>query len=297
MNKYNYKYDHIIKINDQILKEDFYEIVRKHKVNRKRDLNLEERILKSQNPLLAVFYAREVVMDRWIEGEDVIFNVPSNQGIYFYLTYLVENKIKNLEDLFPKLEKCMVEFKDFMAIRYYVNNIIKGRWIECEGVIIEYKSLDDINWYSKCYIKGRWIEAEQVFLEEMRNINFSNHWHFHMFYQLCYYVEKIAKCKIEDIDNEVFKNIKHLCQKYPQLNILRYIKVAHPKGWEEAEDFISLNPRLSVRYAEIIIRRPFIKAHQNIFSSKTDKRIINRYTNFLNKLSKKKTVDFSEFLI
>jgi hypothetical protein len=297
MNKYNYKYDHIIKINDQILKEDFYEIVRKHKVNRKRDLNLEERILKSQNPLLSVFYAREVIRDRWTEGEDIIFNFPSDQSIYFYLTYLVENKVKDLEDLFPKLEKCMVEFKDFMAIRYYISSVIKRRWKEGEDAIIESKSLNDINWYSKYYIKGRWKEGEQVFLEEITNINFSSHLHFHLVYQLSYYIDKIAKCKIDDIDKEVIKNMKYFCEKYPHVNIFRYINGAHPKGWEEAEEFIVLDANLSVMYAMKIIKRPFVKAHQNIFSSKTDKKIINRYTNFLNKLSKKKTVNFSEFLI
>ena len=161
-----YKYDHIIKIDDEILKQDFYELVRKRKFNRNRDLHLEERILKSQNPLLVVFYAREVIKDRWIEGEDIIFNVPSRQSIYFYLIYLVENKIKNLEDLFPKLEKSMVNFKDLMAIRYYISSVIKKRWKEGEDAIIEFKSLNDINWYSKYYIKGRWKEAETSIMQK-----------------------------------------------------------------------------------------------------------------------------------
>ena len=292
-----YKYDHIIKIDDEILKQDFYQLVRKRKFNRNRDLHLEERILKSQNPLLVVFYAREVIKDRWIEGEDIIFNVPSHQSIYFYLIYLVENKIKNLEDLFPKLEKSMVNFKDLMAIRYYISSVIKKRWKEGEDAIIEFKSLNDINWYSKYYIKGRWKEGEQVFLEEIKNINFSSHGHFHVIYQLSYYIDKIAKCKIDDIDKEIIKNMKYFCEKYPYVNIFKYINGAHPKGWEEAEEFISLDANLSVMYAMKIIKRPFIKAHQNIFSSKTDKRIINRYTSFLNKLSKKKTLNVSEFLI
>jgi hypothetical protein len=79
---------------------------------------------------------------------------------------LTQKYIKNiLKNRWPEGEKIILESKDPVVLYEYARDIIKGRWPEAEQIILESKDPKILYEYANDVIQGRWPEAEQIILE------------------------------------------------------------------------------------------------------------------------------------
>lgn len=109
-------------ITNTMTAEEAYKIALNDPIARITNKSSLEEVIKTHSGY-ALWYARDVIKGRWIEGEDIIKTHPENAY-------------------------------------NYAHDVIGGRWIEGEDIIKT--SPEWVFQYARSVIKGRWIEGEDI---------------------------------------------------------------------------------------------------------------------------------------
>jgi hypothetical protein len=172
-------------------------------------------------PSLAYYYAKNVIGDRWSEGESAI--AKDAELAYYYARSIIK-------DRWPEVEPVIM--KDPYLAYYYAKDVIGGRWPEAEPEIANMSEEDtELAYnYAKDVIGGRWPEAEPEIAKDIK------------------WAYMYAKSIIEDRWPEVEPAI----MKDPYLAYY-YAKDVIGGRWPEAEPEIAKDVRWTSAYVRDVI--------------------------------------------
>jgi hypothetical protein len=115
----------------------------------KRNLSLEEYLLREKNICDIYNYARLVIKGRWKKAEELI--LTDLRLARCYAEYIMGVR-------WPEAEKILLENDNITEICYYSRGVIKGRWLEAEYLIS--CAPDHALGYVFDVVKERWPEGE-----------------------------------------------------------------------------------------------------------------------------------------
>jgi hypothetical protein len=101
-----------------------------------RDPQVEQKILRSENPKWAYLYDHDVIKGRWPEAEPFIMQDP--EWAYYYACFIINGRWREAEPYILKNPEWAY---------YYARHAINGRWREAEPFIM--KDPEWAKWYAK----------------------------------------------------------------------------------------------------------------------------------------------------
>jgi len=147
-----YEINKIFKYNNSTLA---YDVVR-NSLSKSRWRAAEPIILK--NAYATFYYTKEVLKERWAEGENTILQSQDSYYVYCYAREVIEGR-------WPEGEKVLLAHRQAQYIYYYIGDIMRfTRWPEAEDIIKTDATLTSK--YAVRVLKERWLEAEKIIAED-----------------------------------------------------------------------------------------------------------------------------------
>jgi hypothetical protein len=188
----------------------------------------------ARDPASATMYAEKIIKGRWEEAEKWMGIKDLHSAIQY--------AAKVLNQRWPQLEAALLNQSDqhnqLYYIMSYIDQVVKGRWLEAEPLIIKQPST--MLTYAEKYVKGPWPEVEQAVMRSGSDTIFT-------------YITKVLKAPWPRFERAIIKAMGKLTPATEEWRDVarlgfKYARDVKNGSWPEFEQFLPSDPDFEELY-------------------------------------------------